>query len=207
MNRDEVWQTIDTERAAFADLLDDLSADEWQAASLCAGWRVRDVAAHLTLAQMGWLPAVRGFARARGGFNRTIHDTAVRQAAAVPAARFAPMIRGMVGSRRKAPVVTDLEPLIDILVHTQDVLLPLGRTRAVPPAAAAVAATRAYTMSWPFQVRRRLAGLRLVATDHPWAIGAGEVVEGPMAALLLLVTGRTAAVPQLSGPGVAVLRG
>jgi uncharacterized protein (TIGR03083 family) len=206
MNRDEVWQTdevwetIDAERGSFADLLDDLSADEWEAPSLCDGWRVRDVAAHVTLAQTGWLPAMRDLVRARGGLNRMIHDAAVRQAL-LPVERYAPLIRGMAGSRRKAPGVTHLEPLIDILVHGQDVALPLGRTRPMPPAAAAVAATRSYAMGWPFQARRRLAGLRLAATDHPWSVGDGELVEGPIAALLLLVTGRTAAVPQLSGPG------
>ena len=45
-------------------------------------------------------------------------------------------------------------------------------------------------------------GLRLVATDHAWSVGEGRLVEGPMAALLLLITGRAAALPLLSGPGV-----
>nr|BFE80642.1 hypothetical protein GCM10020093_032430 [Planobispora longispora] len=50
MNRDEVWQAIDHERSTLADLFDDLSEKEWATASLCDGWSVRDVAAHLTLA-------------------------------------------------------------------------------------------------------------------------------------------------------------
>ena len=48
MDRDEIWQVIDDQRLGLADLFDDLSAKEWQAASLCRRWRVRDVAAHLT---------------------------------------------------------------------------------------------------------------------------------------------------------------
>ena len=43
MNRDDVWQTIDEERLSLADLFGSLSADEWETASLCTGWRVRDV--------------------------------------------------------------------------------------------------------------------------------------------------------------------
>jgi hypothetical protein len=78
MSRDEVWEAIDVERADLADLLDSLNAQEWETSSLCAGWRVRDVAAHLTLAQMGLLPAAIAAARARGNFNRMIHDTGVR---------------------------------------------------------------------------------------------------------------------------------
>lgn len=35
------------ERAEMADFLESLSAEQWEAPSLCAGWRVRDVAAHV----------------------------------------------------------------------------------------------------------------------------------------------------------------
>jgi len=99
--------------------------------------------------------------------------------------------------------VTHLEPLIDILVHGQDIAIPLARPRPVPAPAAATAATRVWSMRWPFAAQRKLRGLRLVATDHPWSAGQGRLVEGPMAAILLLVTGRRAALLQLSGPGVA----
>ncbi|MEJ3744303.1 maleylpyruvate isomerase family mycothiol-dependent enzyme [Actinomycetes bacterium KLBMP 9797] len=205
MNLDEVWQTIDEQRASFADLLDELSPAEWETPSLCAGWRVREVAAHLTLAHVGLWQGLVAAVRARGSFDRMIHDTAVQQAR-LPVRRYAPMLRAMVGSRRMAPTVTPLEPLIDILVHGQDVAIPLGRPRPVPERAAAAAATRVWSRSWPFRVRARLGGLRLVATDHPWAQGDGELVEGPIAAILLLLTGRTAAaVPRLTGAGVARL--
>jgi uncharacterized protein (TIGR03083 family) len=57
MNRDEAWQTIDDERLSLAELLDELSAQESETPSLCAGWRVREVAAHLSriLATMSML--------------------------------------------------------------------------------------------------------------------------------------------------------
>ena len=131
MNRDEVWQTIDAERLSLADLFEDLSAEEWETASLCADWRVRDVAAHLTLAHMGMLPAVLAMLRARGNPNRMICDTAVRQAR-LPTGQYTVLLRGMIGSRKTAPGVTDLEPLIDVLVHGQDIAIPLSRTRPMP---------------------------------------------------------------------------
>ncbi|GAA4576422.1 maleylpyruvate isomerase family mycothiol-dependent enzyme [Micromonospora coerulea] len=204
MNRDDVWRTIDDERASLADLLDDLSASEWETPSLCAGWRVREVAAHLTLSHTGLPSATWALLRARGSFDRMVHDTAVRQAA-LPVERHAAHLRGMVGSRRKAPVVTHLEPLLDVLVHGQDIAIPLGRRRSMPVDAAATAATRAWSMGWPFHARRRLAGFALVATDHPWSVESGSRVEGTSAALLLLVTGRLAVLPQLSGPGAPEL--
>jgi uncharacterized protein (TIGR03083 family) len=210
MDENAVWSATDRERASLADLLDDLRADEWDVPSLCAGWRVREVAAHLALAHTGPAEAVRGLVRARGSFDRMIRDTAQRHAAAPPA-QLTGEIRAMVGSRRHAPGITHLEPLLDVLVHGQDIAVPLGRPRAVPPDAAAAAATRVWTMPWPmsatFAARRRLRGLRLVATDTDWSVGDGDRVEGPVGALLLLLTGRTAAaLPRLDGPGTDRLR-
>ena len=205
MDRDEVWRAVDEQRSSLADLLDELSDREWETPSLCAGWRVREVAAHLTLSHMAALPAALALLRARGSFDRMVRDTAIRQAA-LPTGEFGARLRAMVGSRRKAPGISDLEPLLDVLVHGQDIAIPLGRSRTVPGEAAAVVATRAWTMGRPFHARRRLEGFRLVATDHVWTAGEGSRVEGPVGALLLLVTGRTAVLPQLSGPGAPELR-
>ena len=90
----------------------------------------------------------------------------------------------------------------DVLVHSQDIAVPLGRDLPVPIAAARAAADRVWGMGWPFWARRRLRGMRLTAIDTDWTVGAGEEVTGPIAALLLLLlTGRTAAArPHLAGP-------
>ena len=205
MDRDEIWRTIDQQRAELADLMETFTETEWATPSLCEGWRVREVAAHLTLAQLGLVPALGAALRARGSFNRMIHDTAVRQAER-PVADFPVLLRAMVGSRKKAPFVSDLEPMLDQLVHGQDMVVPLGRTREMPHEAAAAAAQRAWELNWPFGVKRRLHGFRLAATDHPWTVGQGSLVEGPVRALLLLLTGRLVVLPELSGPGADELR-
>ena len=205
MNRDEVWRTIDQQRAELADLMESFTDADWETPSLCDGWRVREVGAHLTLAQTGLLEAVGATVRERGSFNRMIHDTGVRQAE-LPVEEFPARLRAMIGSRKKAPTVSMIEPMLDVLVHGQDIAVPLGRSREMPREAAAVAAQRAYTMSWPFHVRRRLHGFTLAATDHTWSIGDGPVVEAPVQALLMLVTGRDVVLPELSGPGADPLR-
>lgn len=210
IGEDAVWQAIDRERRSLADLLDDLDATEWEAPSLCTGWRVLDVAAHLALAHTGPVAAAVGAVRARGSFDRMVHDTAVRHARRTSTGELTAQLRAMVGSRRHAPGITPLEPLIDVLVHGQDIAVPLGRPRAVPVDAAVTAVTRAWTCRWPislaFRAPQRLSGLRLTATDVDWSVGDGAEVEGPVAALLLLVTGRrSAALPLLTGPGTARL--
>jgi uncharacterized protein (TIGR03083 family) len=205
MDLDAVWRAIDTERAGLADLIEDLSPAEWETPSLCAGWRVGDVAVHLTQAHSGLGAVLVGAVRARGSFDRMIRDVALR-AAPLPREECARRLRAMIGSRRTAPFITAMEPLIDVLVHGQDIAVPLGRNRPVPAAAAAAAAQRVWDVGFPFRARRRLAGLRLAATDADWAVGSGAPVEGPIGALLLLLTGRPAALDRLTGEGVRSLR-
>src|SRR5436190_9499629 len=116
MDSDDVWRTIDEQRFDVANLLDELSEQEWSTPSLCAAWTVREVAAHLTLAHLRLLPCLVASGCARGSIDRLIRDTGIRQAR-LPVQEYAPRLRAMIGSRRTVPFVTDLEPLIDILVH------------------------------------------------------------------------------------------
>ena len=93
--------------------------------------------------------------------------------------------------------------LFDVLVHAQDIAIPLGRNHPMPSEAARAGADRVWTMGWPFWARHRLRGVRLLATDTDWSAGAGVELRGPIMMLLLLLTGRTmTALPHLSGPGV-----
>jgi uncharacterized protein (TIGR03083 family) len=211
MDPDALWSAVDAQRAAAADLLDSLTPDEWGRPSLCAQWTVREVAAHLTQQQMG-LGAMLAEApivlRARGNLNRAIHDMAAARARASDDARLTALIRASIGSRKTNLGVTRYETLTDILVHTQDIAVPLGRTVATPPVPAAAAATRMLTMRWPrpFPIKKTLESYSLSATDTVWHWGTGPSVTGPMGALLLLVCGRLTALEDLSGEGLAALR-
>jgi uncharacterized protein (TIGR03083 family) len=207
MNRDELWRAIDTQRLRVAALLDALDDDEWLRPSLCDGWTVRDVAAHLTLQQLGPGHApmiVAALARARGDMNRAIHDMACRRAATTPTVQLIAEIRAMVGSRRYNIGVTPRETLTDILVHGLDIAVPLGRPLEIAPDAAVEAATRLWTMRWPrpLPATRVLRGFRFVASDVDWTIGEGQEVSGPIEAILLVVAGRSVAGSRLSAPSV-----
>jgi uncharacterized protein (TIGR03083 family) len=91
--------------------------------------------------------------------------------------------------------------LLDLLVHGQDIAVPLGLNRQVPPAAGLIALRRSWAMGWPFHARRRLDAFCLRAEDCDWTAGHGPEVSGTAADLLLLMTGRTtAALRRLHGP-------
>ncbi|MEV8594923.1 maleylpyruvate isomerase family mycothiol-dependent enzyme [Streptomyces sp. NPDC052012] len=199
LDTDERWRIIDRERASLADLLEGLSPEEWDTCTRCGDWRVRDVAAHLTVAaRFSYGTVLREYLRARGDLDRMIHDSAVREGDR-PVDEIVGHLRSIIGSRRLAPTTTPREPLLDLLVHGQDIALALGRRREMPPEAARDAADRVWTMRFPPRPWP-LPKARLVATDIEWARGTGEEVRGPIAALLLLLTGRAyAAVPHLSG--------
>jgi uncharacterized protein (TIGR03083 family) len=201
VDRDEVWRTIHRERSALADLLETLDDAEWDHPSLCAGWRVREVAAHvISSPQATPLVQARAAVRARGRFHR-MTDQEARRLGARPPREILADYRRLDGSRRHPPGTRVLDPLLDVLVHTQDVAVPLGRRHDMPPDAARLAIERVWRLpALFFPARRSLSGVRLVATDVDWSRGAGPTVEGPVAALLLLTTGRAAAaLPQLRG--------
>lgn len=190
MDTNAVWHHIDTERAWLAEVLESLPDQAWQRPSLCDGWTVRDVAAHLTLSQtpvheLLW-PALRAGFR----YDKVVHDTAVR--CRLTHAEIVTTLRGFVGSRRRVAFITDLDPLIDILVHNQDIGRPLGIDHPMSPDAAAAAADRVLSTPRPIRRWKPPQQVRLIATDLDWAYGSGEEVHRPMESHLLALTGREA---------------
>jgi uncharacterized protein (TIGR03083 family) len=208
MDEDRTWAGVERARLRLADLLDDLPAEDWERPSLCAGWRVRDVAAHLAgNAQFGTGDWLREAVRARGRFNRMIFESG-RRRAAEPPSEIVAQLRKFAGSRRvpPAPGAAADSTVMDVLTHTQDIALVLGREPEIPPADAVAGLGSLWKLRFPFNPRKRLKGLRLVAEDADWAAGSGEEVRGPAAAFLLLLTDRPAAYDRLHGPGVALAR-
>ena len=207
MDREQSWSAIEQERLRLAALLESLATEEWERPSLCTGWRIKDVAAHVALAPQPPSPGrvlVAGV-EARGRFHPRNHDLAVRHAVRPPSALGAE-IREHASSRRLLAVTNYRNILFDVMVHAQDIAIPLGRPHPMPVDAARAGADRVWAMGWPFWARSRLREFRLAATDTDWTVGRGALIEGPTEALLLLLTGRTASSDRLSGPGAARLR-
>lgn len=75
----ELTHAIRREREALIGLLSTLTPQEWSAASLCAGWTVRDVAAHLAwAADLSPREGLAELVRARGRPNELVAGSARR---------------------------------------------------------------------------------------------------------------------------------
>jgi hypothetical protein len=69
-----------------------------------------------------------------------------------------------------------------------------------------VADTAKKRIGFPIQAKKRVAGLRMSATDSDWSAGDGPSVEGPLASLVLVMAGRKAPLEDLAGEGVKPFR-
>ena len=204
MDAEATWRHIDQQRANLADFLETLTADQWYTPSLCAGWTVRDVGVHLTQSAASWPRMAWEVARSGFRFNEAVARVA-REDASTPAEVVA-TLRGMVGGRRRPPGTAVADPLMDTLVHGQDIAVPLGIDRKIPVEPAIVAAERLWAMGFPFHTRKRFPGVQLVADDADFRVGSGDRVTGAMSDILLAMAGRKAGLDGLSGPVPAVAR-
>ena len=105
MSTDRIWEAVAAHRLALAAELDGLTDQEWRTPSLCDGWTVRDVAAHLTLQDLGLREALAELARHPAGLNRSIRDSARRRARR-PTGELVELIRESAQSRRHNVGVT-----------------------------------------------------------------------------------------------------
>jgi uncharacterized protein (TIGR03083 family) len=198
---DEAFGMIAEERRALADLLDTLTPEQWATPSLCAGWTVREVAAHLVVPFEVSVPSLMlRLVRSLGSYDRAM-DGATREVAARPTTELAARLRANADHRFTPPMSGPEAPLTDVVVHGQDIRRPLGIAHGIEPEHLRVALDRMAGGALGFVPRSRVAGLRFEATDLDWSAGDGALVRGPAEAILLAITGRPVALADLEGDG------
>ena len=203
----DVNAAIASERRRIADLVDSLTPEQLEVPSLCGDWTVRQVAGHL-LAAVSRVPARQLLGIfAASGFR--LHRANARLAVEVarrPPAVLAAELRSRADTRFRPPIVGYPGQLTDLQVHGQDMRRPLGLPHGLDLDRLRVSLdflTGGRALG--FTPRRRLAGLRLEATDLSWSWGAGAAVAGPAEALMMAAAGRRVALADLDGPGVRLL--
>jgi uncharacterized protein (TIGR03083 family) len=201
----EMWETISAERKALAADLAQLTDDQWQTESLCAGRTVRDVLTHMAATAMitplSFFPKLAG-----AGFSlekMTDKDIAALRGA-TPADTLA-TFTSVVDSRKHPPGPGD-SWLGETIVHAEDIRRPLGISHAYPTASVVQVADFYKGSNAVIGTKRRIDGVSLRATDTDWSHGSGPEISGPIMSLLMAMTGRKVAISDLTGDGTEILR-
>ena len=203
-----MWDEV----ADIGALLHELDDEAFDTPSLCDGWAVRDVLGHMGLGHTTPMPAM--LARiGRYAFNVT--RASFTESRTLFAGKNADEIRRfwdevMVAQHPKrgiSKLIPAKSGFLDHLVHNQDIRRPAGKPRTIPEARLHRALQLVRTEASPlFNSRRNVSGLKLCASDTGWTAGDGPAVQGPGEAIVLAAAGRKAALADLEGDGVAMLR-
>lgn len=206
MHEREVTAATMAERQGVADWLARLDDDSLATPSLCRGWDVRTVSAHLAVAVTASMAAFLGQALRHRGVHRA-NDAMARAFAQRPISEIAGSLRSNAHLGLSNPGVGPCGPLADVLVHLGDMRRPLGLPHSPQPdRVLAVLSFLSQGRSIGFVHKRDFAGLRLIADDVTFAWGTGEQIHGRAADLMMAMCGRAAVLDSLDGPGVEVLR-
>ena len=195
-----IRDAISAERSDLANVLAGLPPADWQAASLCAGWRVQDVVAHMTMPfRYSTARFVTELARARGNFTKMSDRCARRDAAAMSAGELTAVLAGNAKHPWKPPGGGYTGALTHDVIHGLDVTVALGTGRTVPAdrlrpvlASLAVPKTQRYFAA-------DVAGIELRADDIDWRFGAGSLLTGKAQDLALVLCGRKLPAGSLRG--------
>ena len=199
------WPLIHAEREALAADLDTLTGEQWATRSLCAEWSVRDVLGHMTATAKMTPPAFfAGLAGAGFRFNAMNDKNIAREATPKPSDGLAEFRRHLKDTTHPPGPVEAM--LGEAVIHSADIRRPLGMSREYPVEALTRVADFFKGSNLLIGAKRRIAGLALRATDTDWSTGSGPEVTGPHLSLVLAMTGRSAALADLSGEGLDTLR-
>ncbi|MGG5257614.1 maleylpyruvate isomerase family mycothiol-dependent enzyme [Phycicoccus avicenniae] len=201
-----VTDLVVAERRDLLALLEDLAPHEWEAPSLCARWRVRDVVAHVLSYEVVGRAGLVSMVRRGRGLPDRMNAAGVEDLATAEPARLVELLREHLEPSGPAALFGGRVGLCDGMIHQQDIRRPLGRPREVPADRLRPVMSFALTAP-PVRGAWRARGLRLVATDLDWSFGRGPEVRGPGEAVLMAMAGRRHALDDLDGPGLWRLAG
>lgn len=197
---------VEVERLDLCRVLDTLDESQWSTPSLCDGWTVRDVVAHLTTStRTGLRDMVVSMVKARFDFDRAEADTARETARNTDPVTLIEMLRAHANSANHAPGSSTLDQLLDVIVHAQDITRPLHIDHPVHPSRAVPALEHALSSRW-YGAKKRFADIRLAATDIEWASTSGtKNLDAPLADLVLIATGRPRGLENATGAGATIV--
>src|SRR5438270_7671755 len=205
MAKADPWPFIHAERKALIADLEALTDEQWDTPSLCEGWSVRDVVAHMAAEAKLSAGGFFGSLIASGFRFESVQAKGIAAERGADGADTLNRFREVLTSTKKPPGPVDTM-LCEVIVHSEDVRRPLGIAHDYPAEWTTRGAGFYRGSNLIIGGKKRAAGLTFRATDADWSAGSGPEVAGPAASLLLAISGRPAALDDLSGDGVATLR-
>jgi uncharacterized protein (TIGR03083 family) len=197
---------ISAERRELAGVLGGLSAEQWQSPSLCAGWTVAHVMAHLTMPfRITEEEFARGMAEAHGQFTEFSDAVAARDSQ-LPQAELVAVMRDNIGNPWAPPGGGQPGALSHDLIHGLDMTWPLSITYPIPDGAMTTVLDLIAGRDGANAFGVDLDGIELRASDLDWSSGAGAQAVGPSRDLLLLLARRSLPHDKITGPGAQRLR-
>jgi len=198
------------EMSSISDLAHGLSEEQWDHASLCDGWRVRDVISHMCL---GYTTPMPSMLAKIGRYGFSVDKASKQESIAFASSRSPAEILAVFDTIHRQNIrkgitrfIKPQEGLVDHLVHHQDIRRPLHLPRPMPEDRLRAALDVVPGIGGFVKAKARTAGLRLVADDLDWSHGDGAEVRGSGEAILLAATGRREVLDELKGEGVDTLR-
>jgi uncharacterized protein (TIGR03083 family) len=207
MDEGTLRDAVVAERRELAAMLGELTPEQWAAPSLCEGWRVREVVAHITMPYR--MSAARfglEMAKARGNFDRMADRMARRDTARLSDARLLACLRDNAGHPWRPPGGGTVGALSHDVIHGLDMSVALGLDRRPP-------AERIGLVLGSLRDRNvryfgtDLSGVRLEATDLDWRLGDGAPLRASARDLLLVICGRRVPAELLEGRPAARFAG
>jgi uncharacterized protein (TIGR03083 family) len=193
-------------RREIAECLSSLPDTQLAVRSLCAGWDVLTVGAHLAVSVTMPTPALMAAVIRHGGSMRRANDRLTRQMSRRGATAVIDALRRNADRPLASPRNGPVAPMTEVLVHAGDIYRPLGLDQVVSPEFVREALDFVTTARPSNLVpRRRLVGLRIVAEDVGFAAGSGEELRGNGLDLIMVLCGRISVLPALGGSGVSVI--
>jgi uncharacterized protein (TIGR03083 family) len=195
----DLQPAVAAEFLALADLLDSATEAQWDTPSLCAGWRVREVVAHMTMAAR--YPEDKFMAELRRcdfDFGRLSNEIASRDAG-LPASQLVAGLRSEVMQRWTPPGGGYHGALNHVVIHGLDVTVPLGVPRRSPDDTIRIVLDDLTAGGVHQHFGTRIDGRRLQATDLDWSYGSGSLVRGKAEDLALVLCGRTTPAGRIEG--------
>jgi uncharacterized protein (TIGR03083 family) len=195
----DLQPAVAAEFLALADLLDSATDVQWDTASLCAGWRVREVIAHMTMAAR--YPEDKFMAELRRcefDFGRLSNEIASRDAA-LPPSQLVANLRSEVMQHWTPPGGGYHGALNHVVIHGLDVTVPLRVPRRSPDGTIRIVLDDLTTGGVHEHFGTSIDGRSLQATDLAWSYGSGPALRGKAEDLALVLCGRTIPAGRIEG--------